>query len=137
MTMEALASRVRTAQRLLSSASGTTRTAALTELADLLAERTDAILEANEADVEAARQAGVAAPLQARLRLTPAKLDTLRTGLCMLADGGDPVGKPLRKTHLDDGLVLTQVKQEAYIADTQTPQKTETARPDDQTRLGA
>lgn len=107
--MQDLAERVRTAQRLVGGAAGATRTAALNELAGVLVEQSDAILEANEADVEAARQAGVAAPLQARLQLTRDKLDTLCTGLRTLANGGDPVGRPLRKTRLDDGLVLTQV----------------------------
>ncbi len=109
MTIERLTQGVRDAQRQLASASGQTRTAALRALADILKEEAGSILEANEADVVAARQAGVAAPLQARLRLTQAKLETLRTGLLTLADAGDPLGRPLRKTLVDDGLLLTQV----------------------------
>jgi gamma-glutamyl phosphate reductase len=107
--MEGLASDVRTAQRQLGSASGEARTAALGALARLLVERQAEVLAANDADVEAARQSGIAASLQARLRLTPDKLETLLTGLHSLAEAGDPVGRTLRKTRLDDGLELTQV----------------------------
>lgn len=99
----------RDAQRRLGAAPGERRTAALERLAALLAEREEAILAANRKDVEAARAAGVAAPLLHRLGLSPAKLATLREGVLSLAAEPDPLGRPTRRTELDDGLVLTRV----------------------------
>ncbi len=104
-----VAAAARAAQRTLASASGEARTAVLRTLAGLLAEREAAILEANAADVAAAEAEGLAAPLLNRLGLTAAKLATLRDGVETLAAQGDPVGRTLRATELDDGLVLHQV----------------------------
>lgn len=105
-----LARNVRQAQRRLGSASSDTRTAVLRRLAEILADREDAILEANRRDVEAAREEGLAKPLLKRLELTAGKLATLRAGVETLADGGDPVGALVTRTELDSGLVLSQVK---------------------------
>jgi len=78
-------------------------------LSELLQEREADILEANMRDLEAAEESGLEGPLLARLRLSRDKLAGLRAGLQQLVDQGDPLGSPLRKTQLDDGLVLTQV----------------------------
>ncbi len=104
----ALAQRTRSAQRHLARAPATRRDAALEHLARLLVEREPEILAANAEDVEAGAQGGLAAPLLSRLKLTPGKLATLRQGISALSD--DPVGRPLRRTELDRGLVLTQVR---------------------------
>lgn len=106
--MEA-ASAVRDAQRGLGSASGEKRTRVLERLADLLDERRTAILEANRLDLEEARASGLEAALLDRLALSEAKLATLREGTRQLARDGDPIGKVLRRTELDDGLLLSQV----------------------------
>ncbi len=108
--LQNLARNVRQAQRRLGSASGDTRTAVLRRLAEILADREDAILEANRRDVETAREEGLAKPLLKRLELTAGKLATLRAGVETLADGGDPVGALVTRTELDSGLVLSQVK---------------------------
>lgn len=99
----------RDAQRRLGSAPGARRTAALERLAALLGEREEAILAENGADLEAARAAGVAAPLLHRLGLGRDKLATLREGVLALAAGPDPLGRPTRRTELDEGLLLTRV----------------------------
>jgi len=103
------AMKARAAQRALGSCEAARRTAVLRKVASLLSQREAEILAANATDVEAARREGLAAPLLARLSLTPAKLSTLRDGLASLADGDDPVGRALRRTQLDEGLELTQV----------------------------
>ncbi len=100
---------VRRAQRVLGAAPGAKRTAALEALATLLREREEALLAANARDLEAADVEGLEAPLRRRLGLTSEKLATLREGVLSLARADDPVGRPLRRTELDDGLVLTQV----------------------------
>ena len=99
----------RRAQRGLGAADPEQRTATLVRLAALLDERRPDILAANQLDLEAATEQGLAKPLLGRLKLTEAKLDTLTQGVLQLAHLGDPVGKPIRRTELDDGLELTQV----------------------------
>lgn len=99
----------RDAQRRLGAAAGERRSAALERLAGLLAEREEAILAANREDVEAARAAGLAAPLLHRLGLSADKLATLRRGVETVAAEPDPLGRPTRRTELDEGLVLTRV----------------------------
>lgn len=108
--MRDVARRVRHAQRALGSASGEARSRVLRRLAGLLAEREADLLAANQRDLEAAERDGLAGPLLKRLGLTPAKLATLREGAEQLAAQPDPIGAPLRKTELDDGLELTQVQ---------------------------
>jgi gamma-glutamyl phosphate reductase len=108
-SMSELARAARNAQRSLSSAPAETRTAVLERVADLIAERRSALLEANEQDCRHAEAEGLAAPLLARLTLSSSKLDTLRDGLHALAAAPDPVGRAIGRTELDDGLVLTKV----------------------------
>jgi glutamate-5-semialdehyde dehydrogenase len=103
------AAEVRASQRILGAAAGDRRTAALRALAGILAERSEALLEANRRDLEAAEAEGLEAPLMSRLGLTSDKLATLRAGVLDLADRDDPIGRPLRRTELDAGLELTQV----------------------------
>jgi glutamate-5-semialdehyde dehydrogenase len=107
--LAALARAARDAQRRLAAAPAERRTAALERLSALLDERREDLMAANRRDLEAARAAELAAPLLGRLELTAGKLATLRDGVDQLAAMDDPVGRPLRRTELDDGLVLTQV----------------------------
>ncbi len=108
--MENTAAEARAAQRQLAAAPASDRSAALLRLAELLDARQGDILAANAADLAEADRDDLAAPLRARLKLTPAKLATLRDGVVALAEDADPVGRPLRRTLLDDGLTLTQVQ---------------------------
>ena len=107
--MKELAATTRRASRALASSSPGARDNALIRLSELLAEREDHILEANRQDLHAAEADGLDGPLLARLKLSKDKLNGLRAGLQQLVEQGDPIGSPLRKTQLDDGLVLTQV----------------------------
>lgn len=108
--IRAQANAVRQAQRQLGTATADQRSAVLRRLAALLSEREDALLEANRRDLEDAERAQLAGPLLGRLALSPAKLATLREGVLSLADSQDPLGQAIRRTELDDGLILTQVK---------------------------
>jgi glutamate-5-semialdehyde dehydrogenase len=103
-----LARRVRRAQRAMAAAPGERRAAALLRLAELLEQRSAEISEENQIDVEAAGAANLAPALLQRLRLSDDKLAALRAGLSALAAAPDPVGALLRRTELDDGLVLEQ-----------------------------
>ena len=109
MSITERAAAARSAQRALGGADGATRTRALERLAELLEERTDALLAANRRDLEAADAEGLDAPLRKRLGLGADKLRTLIAGVRALAATSDPVGATQRATELDDGLILTQV----------------------------
>ncbi len=103
------AAAARKAQRSLGSASAERRTRALNALAERLASREQALLAANAKDLQLAQAQQLDAPLMGRLELSPAKLATLIEGVQQLAAQPDPLGRVLRKTELDDGLVLQQV----------------------------
>ena len=107
--MKQLAETTRKSSRTLAAATAAQRDAALHALIEQLSSREGDILKANGLDLEAARRDGLEAPLLARLKLSASKLTDLREGLKQLIAQGDPIGTPLRRTLLDDGLVLTQV----------------------------
>jgi gamma-glutamyl phosphate reductase len=107
--LAALAAATRRAQRSFAATTAEQRSDTLRSLALILEEREDAILAANERDLQRAQSQQLAAPLLSRLRLSPQKLATLCEGVRTLAEQADPIGQPLRRTTLDEGLVLTQV----------------------------
>ena len=90
--MEAMARRARGAGAGMRVA-GAAKDRALLRVADLLRSERDALVVANEADVEAARAAGLGGPKLDRLRLTDAVLDDLVEGLRQVAQQPDPVGE--------------------------------------------
>jgi glutamate-5-semialdehyde dehydrogenase len=98
---------VRRAQRRLAASPWQVRRDLLEDLSRRLEQRRDTIATANDTDL--ARAQGLAAPLLARLALTQSKLEVLRDGVAQLVAGADPIGRELRRTELDTGLVLRQV----------------------------
>lgn len=105
-----LARSVRSAARRLGAAAGTIRTDALRQLGRLLLEREEEILAANAEDLAAAHASGLAGALLRRLALSKEKLATLREGVEQLASQDDPIGRVVRRTELDTGLMLEQVQ---------------------------
>lgn len=108
--LEATLASVRGAQRLLAAASGEQRSRALQALAQRLKSDREAILAANQVDLERADSEGLTGPLRDRLALSEAKLEGLIEGLETLVLAGDQVGQIETKTELDSGLVLRRVK---------------------------
>ncbi len=82
----------RVAARLLASSSVEQRNDALLQIRAAIAADRDAILAANEMDLEQARESGLEAALLDRLALTPAQLDVLEEGLSQVAALPDPIG---------------------------------------------
>lgn len=109
-TLRADVESARRASRRLACAPAKSRTAALTALAGELRDHRDELIDANQRDLEAAEANRLAGPLLGRLRLTPDKLEGLVDGTESLTRMLDPVGEVLRRTELDDGLELTQVR---------------------------
>ncbi|MGB0652792.1 MAG: glutamate-5-semialdehyde dehydrogenase [Thermoplasmatota archaeon] len=108
-TTRARAEAARQAARRLMATTDAERQAALEAVAKALEAGAARIREANEADLAAAREDGLAKPLLDRLKLDDAKLATAIDGVRQVAALPDPVGRTLRSTVLDDGLHLYQV----------------------------
>jgi glutamate-5-semialdehyde dehydrogenase len=88
-----LGHRAKAASRELATASTATKDAALRAAADLLESRSDDLVAANRSDVERAEAAGVTATVVDRLRLTPARVEAMASGLRQVASLADPVGR--------------------------------------------
>jgi glutamate-5-semialdehyde dehydrogenase len=83
----------RAAATLMAAASTAAKNQALRRLAERLREQLGVLQAANALDLEAARAAGLAAPLLDRLKLTPQIIDTVAEGCEQIAAMADPVGE--------------------------------------------
>jgi glutamate-5-semialdehyde dehydrogenase len=106
----AAALRARAAARVLRTLPTDAKDAALVAMADALVERTDEILAANAADVEAAAAEGTPGSVLDRLRLDAARVVGVADALRQLVALPDPVGDVLRGSRLPNGLQLRQVR---------------------------
>jgi glutamate-5-semialdehyde dehydrogenase len=103
-TIRTMATRARAAARILAATSGALKNLALNKIARGLLEAQPALLEANARDLEAAKTEGVAAPLVARLKLTPEKIAAMAQGLREIALQTDPVGQTIEACDRPNGL---------------------------------
>ena len=104
------AERARSASRRLALATRAQKDRALYAMADALGDAEQQILQANAEDVTRAEDAGTAANVVDRLRLTPERLAGMAEGLRDVAGLPDPVGEVLRGSTLANGLELRQVR---------------------------
>ena len=102
--------RAKRASRELATASTATKDAALERLADLLAERTDEVLEANAADLADERAAGLTDALRDRLTLTAERVAAMADGVRAIAALPDPVGEEIERREIEGGLDLRKVR---------------------------
>ena len=86
------------------------RNACLAAMAAALDDAHDVILDANAADLDAARDEGVSSALQDRLTLTGPRLDAIAGALRDLVDLPDPIGVLDRGFTLPNGLEVRQVR---------------------------
>lgn len=98
----------RSASRALQALSSQARSKVLLNIADALEANEDIILEENNADVKAAEVHGVATALLQRLKMKPGRIGQLAQGIRSIAAMKEPIGKPLRRTQVTDGLTLEQ-----------------------------
>ena len=108
--MRRLAEAARDAARLLSHAPTAQKDAALLETAAALGNRSRAILEANRADLDAARKAGQGAAYLDRLALDPKRLDGIARALREVAALPDPVGEVTSSWRRPNGLSVKKVR---------------------------
>ncbi len=85
------------------------RQEALRAMADALEQQSEAILSANQADLQAAEQEQLAPALLSRLKLDPTKLDGAIAGIRQLAQLPDPLAQRQLHRALDEGLVLERI----------------------------
>lgn len=88
---------------------GHLRNAGLDAIAAALEARGAEIEAANQADREAAKQGGLAAPLAKRLVFDAGKRAQAVEGLRSVRALDDPLGRELSRRELDEGLILSQV----------------------------
>jgi len=108
-----IAVRARAAARKLAVVPTRTKDEFLRKVADGLERDRDAILSANDADLEAARTAfeegSLSRSVLDRLSVNDVKLRAMADGVRAVAELHDPSGRVLSRTLLDDGLVLEKV----------------------------
>lgn len=107
--IRAVAAAARDASRLLAAENTARKNAALQAVATQLEGEKDLIVTANLHDMEAAKAAGLAAPLLKRLRFDEAKLAEVIRGISSVIALPDPVGRVHELRELDEGLVLKRV----------------------------
>ena len=90
--IEAMARAAKAASALVANAPVDQRNAALLAIREAIAEDRDAILIANERDLEQGRISGLDEALIDRLALNPARLDAVEEGLIQVAALADPIG---------------------------------------------
>src|SRR4051794_13346507 len=98
------------AARILGSASTVAKDAALEATARLLGERTDAILEANAADLADERATGLSEALRDRLTLTPERIAAMAEGVRAVGSLADPVGEELDHRTMESGIDLRKIR---------------------------
>jgi len=109
-TVTELATRARVAATVLASAHRDVKDAALHAMADALDARTGEILDANAADVDAARAAGTPEAIIDRLALSAARVAAIAQSLRDTARLADPVGDVVRGSTLANGLEVRQIR---------------------------
>jgi glutamate-5-semialdehyde dehydrogenase len=110
MTIRDQALAARDASLILARATRAEKDAGLQAMADALAKAESAVLEANEQDVQRAKDAGTSPALVDRLRLTPERVDSMVSGLRSLAGLPDPVGDVVRGWTTAEGIEIRQVR---------------------------
>ncbi|MCR4960427.1 MAG: glutamate-5-semialdehyde dehydrogenase [Lachnospiraceae bacterium] len=85
------------------------RNEALKNAAEALKANKEKIFEANALDMKRADENGIADSVKKRLKFDDHKLEDVLSGLSMLVDLPDPLGKVTLNRQLDDGLVLKRL----------------------------
>lgn len=100
----------RSAARALANASTEEKNETLERIAQLLENRMEFVLDANRADVEAGRVAGLSEALLDRLTLTPERLSGMAQSVREVAALPDPVGEITDTTIRPNGIEVSRVR---------------------------
>ncbi len=104
-----IARAARQAGRTLASASEESKNSALHRAAELIRKNSEALLAANQKDLEAAKKTGIQGSFLDRLELNPARLEGIAQGLEQVALLPDPVGRLLAEWERPNGLKISRV----------------------------
>ena len=108
--VEAKARAARDAARALALCPTKTKNDALAQMAHGLVEKTEALLEANRADVERARSRGAARAFLDRLTLTETRIEEMAQGLGEIAALPDPIGTVVESWRRPNGIEISRVR---------------------------
>jgi len=108
--MADLAIHARQAARVLALAPSTQKDAALAAMAAALRAATKDILAANAEDVAEARTAGATSAFIDRLSLNEARVESMASGIDVVRELADPVGKVMEKWTRPNGMTIERVR---------------------------
>lgn len=109
MNIREEAHKMKLASPKLAACSAEQKNQALSAIADALLAGREEIFAANQADLSAAKEAGISDAVYKRLKFDEGKLDSVIEGIHQLISLEDPVGKVLLARELDEGLVLKRI----------------------------
>lgn len=108
--MNRLASAARAASQTLAASSHDQRNQGLAAMANGLRAHKQRILDANAKDMQAGREKGLSPALIDRLELSEKRIDAMASGIEIIAQQPDPLGRSLEQWHgQDNGLTLQRV----------------------------
>lgn len=102
--------KARRAARFLANASTSVKNQALHRMADQLEAEQDAIMAANQLDLELGQQQGLSAALLERLTLNPGRIKDMAQGLRDVAALPDPIGETITSSRRPNGLDISRVR---------------------------
>ena len=108
MNLEKIGQNAKTAEPILRNLATSKKNEVLVACADALIQDADAILEANELDMQRGRENNMPLPLQDRLKLTKDRIGAMAEGLRQLVELEDPVGEVLGMKKRPNGLLIGQ-----------------------------
>ncbi len=108
--MTEIGAAARQAARILAGTPRAAKDRALKAAAETLRAQTNALLEANRADVAAAETHGLSDAMIDRLRLTPERIEAMAAGLDAIAELDDPVGETMAEWDRPNGLRIARVR---------------------------
>jgi glutamate-5-semialdehyde dehydrogenase len=109
-TFEQMVSAAKDASRSLATATTDLKNQSLEAIATGLADRTGAIVEANELDLANGRENELSVGLLDRLTLTPQRIDALAASVREIIALTDPIGQSVRGSALPNGMTIQQVR---------------------------
>ncbi len=107
--MAALGTAARAAAEQLAVTDSETKAQALLAAAGAIRTNQAAILEANRADMAAARDKGLAPAMLDRLELNPARVEAMAASLEQIAEFPDPIGRTLAEWERPNGLAIAKI----------------------------
>lgn len=107
---ETLGSRAKACRKAAANAGTAEKNAALATISSALRENIDVILEANDKDLNAAKENGMSEAMQDRLRLTAERINGIADGVDDVIKLDDPVGETVSGNVRPNGMSITKVR---------------------------